>query len=444
MKFLERLNGLQLLIVSFAFVILVGTVLLCLPFSSNSGQFTPFMDALFTATSATCVTGLVVYDTASQFNFFGQLVILLLIQIGGLGIITIVLGAMSAIGKKLNLKERSYIVDALGSFKLKDSKTFIKRVLLITFSIELIGALLLAIRFIPSFGFRQGSWFSLFYAVSAFCNAGFDLSGYYNPGTSLIRFRSDPLIVLTISFLIIIGGIGFIVLNDCVEHRFKLKKFSFHSKLVIYSTGFLLIISFLAFFFIESSHSLQFMKLKEIVLNSWFAAVTPRTAGFNTVNIQTMSQAGLLLTILLMFIGAAPGSTGGGFKINSSAIMLAGLKAYLSKKQSVNLLGYRIEQADLLKVFATIAMFLSVLALCSLLLTIHGVSITDAIFECTSALSTVGLSTGITSSLTWDSKLALILLMFIGRVGSLSIFLAATKSYSSEKIKNPPAKILIG
>lgn len=444
MSLFNKLNGLQLLIASFALVILFGSILLSLPISSASATFTPFLNALFTATSATCVTGLVVYDTATHFNIFGQIIILLLIQVGGLGFITILFGVMSTVGKKLNLKQKSYIVDNFGSFKLKDSKVFIKRILFITVAIELAGTIILSFQFVPIFGTEQGLWFSLFYAVSAFCNAGFDLSGYYNSGSSLISFNNNPLIILTISFLIIVGGIGFIVLNDCFEHKFEFKKFSFHSKLVIYSTTFLLIVSFIAFFFFEMRSSFMFMSLKERVLNSWFAAVTPRTAGFNSVVIGRMSEAGLLLTILLMFIGAAPGSTGGGFKITSTVVILKALYSYITKKRSVNLLGFKIDNADLLKTFVTIAMFLLLLALCSLLLCAHGVPVVNAVYECTSALSTVGLSTGITSSLTWDSKLALILLMFIGRVGSLSIFLAASKPSEAEKIQNPTAKLMIG
>lgn len=331
LKLFNRLNGLQLLIASFALVILFGSILLSLPISSASATFTPFLNALFTATSATCVTGLVIYDTATHFNIFGQIIILLLIQVGGLGFITILLGVMSVVGKKLNLKQKSYIIDNLGSFKLKDSKVFIIRILLITLAIELAGTIILSFQFVPTFGLEQGLWFSLFYAVSAFCNAGFDLSGYYNSGSSLINFNNNPLIILTISFLIIVGGIGFIVLNDCFEHKFEFKKFSFHSKLVIYSTAFLLVVSFIAFFFFEMRSSFMFMSLKERVLNSWFAAVTPRTAGFNSVVIGRMSEAGLLLTIFLMFIGAAPGSTGGGFKITSTAVILKSFTPTLLK-----------------------------------------------------------------------------------------------------------------
>ena len=195
LKLFNRLNGLQLLIASFALVILFGSILLSLPISSASATFTPFLNALFTATSATCVTGLVIYDTATHFNILGQIIILLLIQVGGLGFITILLGVMSVVGKKLNLKQKSYIIDNLGSFKLKDSKVFIIRILLITLAIEPAGTIILSFQFVPTFGLEQGLWFSLFYAMSAFCNAGFDLSGYYNSGSSLINFNNNPLII---------------------------------------------------------------------------------------------------------------------------------------------------------------------------------------------------------------------------------------------------------
>jgi trk system potassium uptake protein TrkH len=434
----------RILAAGFALMILLGGALLCLPIANRGGTGISFLNALFTATSATCVTGLVVFDTWTQFSLFGQAVILLLIQIGGLGFITVAILFSLAIGRRIGLRERSLLAEAVSSTQVGGVVRLVRRTLIGTAMIEGAGAVLLAIRFVPLFGVKRGIWFGIFHSVSAFCNAGFDLMGIREPLSSLVHFSSDPLVVLTIGFLIIIGGIGFVVWNDLVETRFHPGKLKLHSRAVLISTLGLILGGALLVWLFERNGVLVGMSAGSQALNAFFQSVTPRTAGFNTVDMASMSDGGKLVTMLLMFIGAAPGSTGGGVKVTTLAVVAATVIASLRNREDVSLWHFRIDAETLRHAYSSMAIYLALTVGGVLILCAGGAALTAAAFECLSAIGTVGLTTGITAGLPPVSKGVLIALMYAGRVGSVTVFLAVARSSVGAKLKNPVGKVIIG
>ncbi len=434
----------RILAVGFALMILFGGILLWLPIASRGGQGISFLDALFTATSATCVTGLVVADTWSQFTFFGQGVILLLIQIGGLGFMTVAILFSLAVGRRIGLRERSLLAEAISSTQVGGVVRLVRRTLIGTAIIEGSGVALLAIRFVPLFGIKRGIWFSVFHSVSAFCNAGFDLMGIRQPLSSLVDFSGDPLVVLTIAFLIIIGGIGFMVWSDLVDGRFRFGKLKMHTRAVLCSTLVLILGGMLILWFFERNGVLSGMSAGNQALNAFFQSVTPRTAGFNTVDIAALSDGGKFVTMLLMFIGAAPGSTGGGVKVTTLAVITATVFASFRNQEDVSMWRHRIDAETLRRAYTGVAIYLLLTIGGVLILCAEGVTLTAAAFECLSAIGTVGLTTGITAGLPPLSKSVLIALMYAGRVGSLTVFLAVARASLGSKLKNPVGKIIVG
>ncbi len=441
----RKLSAAQTLALGFALIILTGAVLLMLPMASRSGRAISFLDALFTAASATCVTGLVVFDTYTQFTVFGQVVILSLIQIGGLGFMTFAIFFSMVLRKRIGLRERAFLMEAVSADRLAGVVRLARRVLIGTVIAESIGAVLLAFRFCPALGLGRGIWYSVFHSVSAFCNAGFDLLGYQAPYQSLVEFGGDPLVLLTIAGLIIVGGIGFVVWDDMVEHRLAFRQYSLHAKVVLFCTALLLTGSTILFYIVETDASFAGMRGGERLLAAFFQAVTPRTAGFNAVDLTQLSEGGSLLTMLLMLVGASPGSTGGGKKITTFAVMMMAVSAHLRRRNDVDLFSRRIDPEVVRKAFCNALFYLSLmLAVAFAILTLQNeLPMKDVFFECISAIGTVGLSTGITRDLVPVSRLLVALLMYAGRVGSVTVFIAVSRKKTG-KLRYPVERIIIG
>lgn len=436
-----QFNAVQTLALSFAALILAGGLLLMLPVSSRSGQVMPFLDALFTSASASCVTGLVLYDTWTQFTLFGQAVILLLIQIGGLSFMTLSILVSILLHRRIGLHRRAVLMDTIGALQMGGVVRLTRRALLVTAACESTGAVLLAFWFCPRYGLGRGLWMALFHAVSSFCNAGFDLLG---TGASLTTAAGEPLLNIVLMALVVCGGLGFLVWDDVLTHGCHVRRWRLHSKIVLASTSLLFVGGALAFYVLEQDHAFAGASTGEKVLMAAFQSVTTRTAGFNTADLTALSESGTLLTMVLMFIGAGSGSTGGGIKVNTFTVLLLSAFAQARRKGDVNIFRRRLDQDDIQKAYSNVSMyFLACLAGC-MVLCAQGISLDDALFEAISAIGTVGLTRGLTPSLPELSKLAVLLLMFAGRVGSMSVAMAVTRDRPQPKLRSIPEKILIG
>ncbi len=429
----------------FFLIIIVGTLLLMLPISSRSGEWTSLVNALFTATSATCVTGLVVFDTYQYWSIFGQLVIIVLIQIGGLGFITFGVGFSMFLKRKIGLARRNLIQESVSALKLAGVVKLVKKIIIGTAIFEGIGAVLLAIRFVPKMGLLVGIYNAVFHSISAFCNAGFDLMGRYEQYSSLTAYSSDIVINITIMLLIIIGGLGFIVWDDIWHNRLNFKKYSLHSKIVLISTTVLVFGSAILFGIFENNNLMQNMNPLEKVLASLFASVTARTAGFNTIDLGAMTQSSKLLTDVLMFIGGSPGSTAGGVKTTSIVVMIFYIGANLRGIQGVNVLGRRISEEDVKKASVVIGINLGMAVIALIAITAsQNVNMDDLLLEVFSAIATVGLSTGVTRQLTVSSKLVIIFLMYCGRIGSTTFATSFIGNKRRAPIQYPEERINVG
>ena len=435
----------RMLAIGFAAIILCGSLLLMTPLASREGVWTPFVDALFTATSATCVTGLVAVDTYQHWNLFGQLIILLLIQIGGLGFITI--GAYIAVllRKKIGLKSRTAIHESISTLEIAGVVRLVRKIIRGTIIFEMTGAVLLAIRFIPQFGWERGIYFGIFHAVSAFCNAGFDLMGINEAYSSLVAYEGDALVTLTIMALIAIGGLGFLVWDDCAKNKFHFRKYMLHSKIVISATLLLIFGGALLFLLLENDGVFAGMSIKEKILGALFCSVTPRTAGFNTTDVAALSNSGKLLTMLLMFIGGGPGSTAGGIKVTAAAVMFFTAVTMIRSKNGIEIFGRRLEE-DTVRRAATIMMCnLGLIFMASMtIMAIQPLDAMDVFMETFSAMGTVGMSTGVTRELLPVSKVILILLMYTGRLGSLTFALVFARRKIVPPVQQPVEKIVVG
>ncbi|MCX7694982.1 MAG: TrkH family potassium uptake protein [Caloramator sp.] len=440
-----RFQPVQILALGFAAVILLGAILLSLPISSRDGNPTNFIDALFTSTSAVCVTGLVTVDTGTHYSLFGQIVIMLLIQTGGLGFMTFATLIALILGKKISLRERLIMQEAYNTFNIQGVVKLALYVMGITFSIELLGALALSTQFIPKYGVLKGLYFGIFHSVSAFCNAGFDLIGGFQ---SLTPYVDNTVINLTIMTLIITGGIGFAVLTEVLNYR-KTRRLSLHAKVVLSATAFLIVIGAIAFFLLEYANpkTLGSLNFKGKILASLFAAVTPRTAGFNTISTSDMTTAGKFLTIVLMFIGASPGSTGGGIKTSTAFLLFMTVVAVVQGKEDTEIYQKRINKSYVYRALAVAFISFTIVTFVTMVLSIvqHGDFI-EYLYEATSAFATVGLTLGLTTRLTLIGKIIIILTMYIGRVGPLTITMAIAhkQQTATNLIKYPEDKILIG
>jgi len=438
----DKMSPAQILALTFLGLIILGTILLMLPWASTQEPLN-FVEALFTATSAVCVTGLVVVDTGTRFTAFGQGVILLLIQFGGLGLMTMATMMAVMLGKRITFRERLIMQEALNQFTLEGMVRLTRYVVLTTLTLEGIAAAVLFLRFRPLYGTAKGLWFGVFHSVSAFCNAGFDLFGGFQ---SLEPFTGDITINLVIMALIILGGIGFSVIADVYTKR-GIKGLSLHSKLVIKITVFLIISAAILIAVLEWNHALAPYNIRGKILGSLFTAVTPRTAGFNTVPMSALSNATTTLVILLMFIGASPASTGGGIKTTTFAMIIMSVVAAVRGKGDVTIGDRRIPSHIAAKsmAVAVIALGVVVVAIFSLSIT-EDASFIDIVFESFSAFGTVGLSRGITTALTTVGRLAIIVTMFVGRVGPMTLVLAisAGNEQGPTSVRYPEGKIIVG
>ena len=436
-----RLSSFQIIILGFAGVILVGALLLMLPISTTEGCVTPFNEALFTATSAVCVTGLVVQDTGSYWSTFGQAVILMLIQIGGLGVVTVAASFALMSGRKISLMQRSTMQDAISAPKVGGIVRLTLFILRGTCLIELIGALAMLPVFCHDYGWH-GIWLAVFHSVSAFCNAGFDILGTNdNLYPSLVGYVQNPVINITIMLLIITGGIGFLTWDDICENKLHFHRYRMQSKVILVTTFALIVLPALFFFFVDFGT----LPLGERIQAALFQSVTPRTAGFNTVDISGMSGASLSLIILLMLIGGSPGSTAGGIKTTTLAVLLGNAVATFRQRDSVQFFGRRVE-CHAVKTAATIlTMYLALFFLGGVFISVYeNLPMSSCLYEAASAVGTVGLSLGITPHLHIPSQMVLIALMYFGRVGGLTLIYAAVSTKKNGNGKLPQEKITIG
>ncbi|MDD2957626.1 MAG: potassium transporter TrkG [Lachnospiraceae bacterium] len=437
----QILSPFQTIIFGFAAVILAGALLLMLPAATVSGRVTSFPDALFTATSATCVTGLVVQDTASYWSGFGQAVILCLIQIGGMGVVTTAALITIISGRKIGLMQRNTMQEAISAPNVGGIVRLTSFIVKCTVLFELIGALFMLPVFGREWGLGRGLWYSVFHSVSAFCNAGFDLMGRKEPFSSLTGYVSSPVINLTVMGLIIIGGIGFLTWDDLKKKKLKIHKYRTQTKIVLGVSFMLIVLPAVYFYFCEFSSLPEESRLWA----SLFQSVTPRTAGFNTVDYNSVSGVGKIITMGLMLIGGSPGSTAGGMKTTTIAILLASCLATFSRREDANMFGRRISE-NTIKNASAIFLIYAMLTLAGgcIICSVEKLPLLQCLFETTSAIGTVGLSLGITGGLGVFSKGILIFLMFFGRVGGLTLVFAAISRSKHSRSRLPLEKITVG
>lgn len=440
-KHKEKLTSFQIIILGFAGVILLGTFLLMLPVSARSGESTSFGRALFTATSAVCVTGLVVVDTATYWSYFGQAVILIMIQIGGLGVISVASFLSMLAGRKISLMQRQTMQNALSAPQVGGIVKLTRFIFVTSFAIETLGTVLLLPVFVPRYGMR-GIWMSIFHAVSAFCNAGFDLMGRETGSfSSFTLFASDGYVTSIIALLIVIGGIGFLTWSDVATKKFRFKEYKMQSKVILVTTALLIVVPAIFFFFNDFSGN----PLGQRICLSVFQSITPRTAGFNTADLSKLTDSGKSFTMILMLIGGSPGSTAGGMKTTTLAVLFANSIAVFRKRQNANFFGRRVDDAVVKNASTILFMYASFAMLSAVVISIADrLPMQTCMFETFSAIGTVGLTLGITPGLSVLSRIILILLMFFGRVGGLTIIYAAFSHKDMSASKYPMENITVG
>jgi trk system potassium uptake protein TrkH len=441
----RKLNQVQYIACGFFLMILIGTGLLLLPCSAREGETTGVLEALFTATSASCVTGLAVYDTYTHWTLFGQLVLLLLIQIGGLGFITIGVGFSIAFRKRIGLRQRDLLKESINAMEIGGIVRLWRSIMQGTFLFEGVGALLLATRFVPEFGWAKGIYYSIFHAVSAFCNAGFDLMGTKEQFSSFVSYKSDTVVNLTLCALIILGSLGFVVWKDVAAHKLHWRQYALHTKLVLSVTAILVVGGAVLMYLFEQNQTLVGMDTKTRILVSLFGSVTTRTAGFNTVDTASLTPASKLLTIVLMFIGGSPGSTAGGVKTTTVAVMIIYIFSNLRNDSGCNVFHRRVGDEVIKKAAMVFGLnlFLGLVSTLILLAT-SNLTMDDVLFEVFSAISTVGMTTGITRDLNTVGRIVIILLMYCGRVGSMTFALSLIQKPSQQLTRYPVERITIG
>lgn len=441
----KRLSKTQTIALGFFLIICIGTLLLMLPISARDGQATCFHDALFTAASATCVTGLVVVDTYQHWSFFGQVVLLCLIQIGGLGFVTMGMYFSIFLKRKIGLRERNLIQESTGWLKLEGVVRLVKKIVPTTLLLEGLGAVVLTLRFLRQMGLGEAIWFGIFHAVSAFCNAGFDLMGKYEPYSSLMAYSGDLVVNAVIMLLIVIGGIGCVVWDDVAQNKWHFRRYLLHSKIVLATTGILIFAGAALFFFLERDASLAGMGLGEQLLASLFGSVTARTAGFNTTDTALYRPATKLMMVFLMFIGGSPGSTAGGIKTTTAVVLLLSVVANLRNRKDLNVFGRRLDEDSVRK--ASTVFLINLLLACGSVLAILAMqpfAMEDVLFEVGSAIGTVGMTVGITRDLTIASRYIIILLMYCGRIGSMSFALSFLEKKKRTAVRLPEEHVTIG
>lgn len=441
MQIRKHLSSFQIIIIGFASVVLIGALLLMLPISTKERVVAPFNLALFTSISSVCVTGLVMVDTATYWSIFGQVIILILIQIGGLGVISFVSAFVLLVGKKFSLRQRTTFQESIAADKMSGLAKLIKFVFVTTFIVESIGALVMMPVFIIDHG-PIGVWMAIFHSVSAFCNAGFDILGSSNNQfQSLTSYSSNPFVCITIMVLIVFGGIGFLTWNDFKINKFKLRNYRMQSKIILLTTSILILVPAIYFFFVDFSN----LSLGERILSSLFQSITPRTAGFNSVDLTQMSESSQGLMIVLMLIGGSPGSTAGGMKTTTIAILILNALAVFRKKEDVQAFGRRVDISTISSASTILIMYVVLFLAGGILISeVENLPLKECMFETSSALGTVGLSLGITPKLGIISQIILMILMFLGRVGGLTLIYATLSSKNKNISKFPQERITVG
>jgi trk system potassium uptake protein TrkH len=444
----RNMSPFKILAIGFLTVILTGAILLTLPISTQSGEVTNFLDSIFTATSAVCVTGLVVQDTGTYWSTFGQGVILTLIEIGGLGFMAMSTFFAMVLGKRISLRERLVMQEAYNTFSLQGIINHVRYMLLFTVSVQLFAALILMTQFIPVYGVGTGIYYGIFHAISAFNNAGFDLLGGF---TSITVFNENKIILITLAIVINIGGLGYLVLREIisgVRAKRKLKNFSLHAKVVLTISGILLTVGTIAMLIFEWNNpaTIEHMTFGNKLTNAFFSAVTPRTAGFNSISNSDMSPAGKLLTMGYMFVGGSPGSTAGGVKTTTLGIVIFTLISVLKGRQDAEVYKRRISQSVVFKAMAIFMLGITIVIIGVMILSITeiGASFETILYEVISAFGTVGLSQGLTPTLSSVGKVTIAIIMYLGRVGPLTVMLALAGKQEKINYKYPEGKILIG
>lgn len=438
---IRKISSSQFIILGFLLVILLGSLVLMLPLSTADGRGASFFDALFTATSAVCVTGLIVKDTATYWSAFGQSVILILIQIGGMGVITVAIAFMTFSGGKIGLMQRSTMQEAIAAPHVGGIIKLVKSILVGVLLIEFIGAVLFSFVFVRDFGVGRGLWYAVFHSVSAFCNAGFDLMGVREPFSSFTSYRGNVLINVTTILLIIVGGLGFLTWEDIRTNKFYIKKYKMQTKVILTVTSILLLLPGFYFFFAEIREG----SLLSRILQAAFQSTTARTAGFNTVDLASLSEVGLLLFILLMLVGGSPGSTAGGMKTTTIAVLFASAFSVFKRDEHVQFFGRRLPEDTLSHASTILILYLGLFLSGGMVISaVDGIPLLTALFETGSAIGTVGVTLGVTTKLGTLSRLIIIGLMFFGRVGGLTLIYATLKEKRKTGSKYPQEKLTVG
>ena len=437
----RKLTPFHIIILGFLSLILIGAFLLALPFASRAGRWTSFPDALFTSTSAVCVTGLVVFDTATNWTLFGQIVILLLIQIGGIGVVTIAVSLAALSGKKIGIFSRETMKNAISAPNVGGIVRLTGFIVKGCFLIEAIGALVMLPVFCIDFG-AKGIWLAIFHSISAFCNAGFDVMGTPDGQyVSLSGYAAHPVVNIVVILLIVIGGIGFLVWEDIIKNKWRLHRYRTQSKIVLAASAILILLPAIWFFFAECSN----LPFGRRLAASIFQAVTPRTAGYNTIDIASLSGVGQGIVIVLMLIGGSPGSTAGGMKTTTVAVLFASAVAVFRKKDNAELMKRRIDDATVKQAAAILLLYVSLFLSGGMIISaVEGLPLGSCLFEAASAVGTVGLSLGITPTLGVVSKFVLIVCMFVGRVGALTLIYAAFGGNKKQVAKLPLDTVAVG
>ena len=440
-KVLKQFSSARIILFGFIIMIFIGASILSLPISSRSREFTPFIDALFTATSASCVTGLIVYDTATHWSVFGKIIIIAMIQCGGLGVVTMITVFTQVAGKKIGLRDRATLQSALSAPQIGGIVKLTSFIFKGTVIIEMIGAILMFPSFMKDFGVTKGIYYSIFHSISAFCNAGFDLMGDVSKFSSLTKYQSDIMINISIMLLILIGGLGFLIWKDILNYKFGIKRYSTQTKIILAMSVVLVIFPSVLFFFTEFSG----LDIKTRILSSLFQAVTPRTAGFNTTDYTKFSDNGIAITIILMLIGGGSGSTAGGIKMSTIFILVATMCSVLKQDKEVAVFKKRIEPDIIKNAVAVFVMDVVLFVAGSMIISgIEGFSLKETMFECASAVATVGLTMGITPHLGIISKVLLICMMYIGRVGGITLIFAAVTPKNNGNARYPKDQVAVG
>ncbi|ASA21718.1 TrkH family potassium uptake protein [Paenibacillus donghaensis] len=439
-----RLTPPKILSLGFVLLIAAGTLLLCLPAASTAGRIS-FIDALFMATSATCVTGLAVIDTGTQLTTFGQVVLLVLFQFGGLGFVTMATLITLVLNKRISLKERLLLQESMNQHSMQGIVLLIRRVLIYSLVIQLTGAIVLAVRFMADMPFARALYYGLFHSISIFNNAGFDLFGdIHGPYSGLTRYVEDPIINFTSMVLIFLGGIGFIVLSDVLEFP-KRKRLTLHSKVVLTTSAALIVLGAALFFWLELHHTLKPLHAGGKVMASFLQAITPRSGGVTTIEIPLLRESTQFLMILLMFIGAAPGSTGGGIKITTFAILIATVYARVRGREDIILFRNRISKDNVYRAITMTLLSLMLVVMATMLLSVtESADFLSVLFEAVSAFGTSGITMGLTTELTTVGKVLIIVLMFVGRTGPLTLAYALKPKKNKELYRYPEGDITIG